>query len=110
MRQQMLILKHKQMLCFYCAIIIFWPNENFYSQFGFSKWTNFWRYLTSEEKKLVYDTMEPVDHQARKGLLFLKKVSLTGIFQIKKRKSKKVQAPVSGIEQIFYIYTTWPMY
>ena len=78
--------------------------KNFYSQFDFQSELLF-EALTSEEKKLVYDTMEPLI--IKKGsLLFYEEGIPTGIFQIKKGKAKKFKRGFSGTEQIFYIYTT----
>ncbi|WP_165748508.1 Crp/Fnr family transcriptional regulator, partial [Cellulophaga sp. Z1A5H] len=60
--------------------------------------------LTSDEKKIVYDAMEPLF--IKKGsLLFYEEGIPTGIFQIEKGKAKKLKRGFSGAEQIFYIYT-----
>ncbi|WP_445734254.1 Crp/Fnr family transcriptional regulator [Mariniflexile sp.] len=78
--------------------------KNFYSQFDFQSELLF-ESLTSDEKKLVYDAMEPL--MIKKGsLLFYEEGIPTGIFQIKKGKAKKFKRGFSGTEQIFYIYTT----
>ncbi|WP_445732101.1 Crp/Fnr family transcriptional regulator [Mariniflexile sp.] len=78
--------------------------KNFYSQFDFQSELLF-ESLTSDEKKLVYDTMEPL--MIKKGsLLFYEEGIPTGIFQIKRGKAKKFKRGFSGTEQIFYIYTT----
>jgi CRP-like cAMP-binding protein len=77
--------------------------KNFYSQFDFQSELLF-EVLTSDEKKLVYDAMEPLI--IKKGsLLFYEDGVPTGIFQIKKGKAKKFKRSFSGSEQIFYIYT-----
>ena len=77
--------------------------KNFYSQFDFQSELLF-EALTSIEKKLVYDAMEPLI--IKKGsLLFYEEGVPTGIFQIKKGKAKKFKRSFSGPEQIFYIYT-----
>jgi len=77
--------------------------KNFYSQFDFQSELLF-EALTSDEKKLVYDAMEPLI--IKKGsLLFYEDGVPTGIFQIKKGKAKKFKRGFSGTEQIFYIYT-----
>lgn len=78
--------------------------KNFYSQFDFQSELLF-EVLTSEEKKIVYNSMEPLI--IKKGsLLFYEEGVPTGIFQIKKGKAKKFKRGFSGTEQIFYIYTT----
>jgi CRP-like cAMP-binding protein len=78
--------------------------KNFYSQFDFQSELLF-EALTSNDKKEVYDAMEPL--MIKKGsLLFYEEGIPTGIFQIKKGKAKKFKRGFSGIEQIFYIYTT----
>src|SRR5680860_734812 len=78
--------------------------KNFYSQFDFESELLF-EALTSDEKKLVYDAMEPLI--IKKGsLLFYEEGVPTGIFQIKRGKAKKIKRGFSGTEQIFYIYTT----
>ena len=78
--------------------------KNFYSQFDFQSELLF-EALTSDEKKMVYDAMEPL--LIKKGsLLFYEEGIPTGIFQIKKGKAKKFKRGFSGTEQIFYIYTT----
>ena len=77
--------------------------KNFYSQFDFESELLF-EALTSDEKKLVYDAMEPL--LIKKGsLLFYEEGIPTGIFQIKKGKAKKFKRGFSGTEQIFYVYT-----
>jgi len=78
--------------------------KNFYSQFDFQSKLLF-EVLTSEEKKLVYNSMEPLNIK-KGGLLFYEEGVPTGIFQIKKGKAKKFKRGFSGTEQIFYIYTT----
>ncbi len=76
--------------------------KNFYSQFDFQSNLLF-ESLKSDEKKLVYDAMEPLI--IKKGsLLFYEDGVPTGIFQIKKGKAKKIKRGFSGTEQIFYIY------
>ena len=78
--------------------------KNFFSQFDFQSELLF-EALTSDEKKLVYDAMEPLI--IKKGsLLFYEEGVPTGIFQIKRGKAKKIKRGFSGTEQIFYIYTT----
>jgi CRP-like cAMP-binding protein len=78
--------------------------RNLYSQFDFQSELLF-EALTSDEKKLVYDIMEPLT--IKKGsLLFYEEGVPTGIFQIKKGKAKKFKRGFSGTEQIFYIYTS----
>lgn len=78
--------------------------KNFYSQFDFQSDLLF-EALTSDQKKLVLDTMEPLI--IKKGsLLFYEEGIPTGIFQIKNGKAKKIKRGFSGEEQIFYIYTT----
>lgn len=78
--------------------------KNFYSQFDFQSELLF-EALTTDEKKLVYDAMEPLI--IKKGsLLFYEDGVPTGVFQIKKGKAKKIKRGFSGTEQIFYIYTT----
>jgi len=78
--------------------------KNFYSQFDFQSDLLF-EALTSEEKEIVYNAMEPLI--IKKGsLLFYEEGVPTGIFQIKKGKAKKFKRGFSGSEQIFYIYTT----
>ncbi len=78
--------------------------KKFYSQFDFQSDLLF-EALTSDEKKIVNDTMEPLI--IKKGsLLFYEEGIPTGIFQIKKGKAKKFKRGFSGAEQIFYIYTT----
>jgi CRP-like cAMP-binding protein len=78
--------------------------KNFYSQFDFQSELLF-EALTSDEKKIVFDAMEPL--KIKKGsLLFYEEGVPTGIFQIKKGKAKKFKRGFSGTEQIFYIYTT----
>jgi CRP-like cAMP-binding protein len=78
--------------------------KNFYSQFDFQSELLF-EALTSDEKKIVFDAMEPLN--IKKGsLLFYEEGVPTGIFQIKKGKAKKFKRGFSGTEQIFYIYTT----
>ncbi|WP_347375056.1 Crp/Fnr family transcriptional regulator [Aequorivita sp. Q41] len=78
--------------------------KNFYSQFDFQSELLF-EQLTSEEKKIVYNAMEPLI--IKKGsLLFYEEGIPTGIFQIKKGKAKKFKRGFSETEQIFYIYTT----
>ena len=75
--------------------------KNFYSQFDFESELLF-EALTSDEKKLVYDAMEPL--LIKKGsLLFYEEGIPTGIFQIKKGKAKKFKRGFSGTEQIFYV-------
>ena len=77
--------------------------KNFYSQFDFQSKLLF-ETLTSTEKKLVNNAMEPLI--IKKGsLLFYEEGVPTGIFQIKKGKAKKFKRGFSGTEQIFYIYT-----
>ncbi|MCL5129877.1 MULTISPECIES: Crp/Fnr family transcriptional regulator [unclassified Algibacter] len=77
--------------------------KNFYSQFDFQSKLLF-EALTSNEKKLVLETMEPLI--IKKGsLLFYEEGVPTGIFQINKGKAKKFKRGFSGTEQIFYIYT-----
>ncbi|MGM5470253.1 Crp/Fnr family transcriptional regulator [Flavobacteriaceae bacterium LMO-SS05] len=76
--------------------------KNFYSQFDFQSDLLF-EVLTTDEKKLVYDAMEPLT--IKKGsLLFYEEGIPTGIFQIKTGKAKKFKRSYSGTEQIFYIY------
>jgi len=78
--------------------------KNFYSQFDFQSELLF-EALTVEEKKIVYNSMEPLF--IKKGsLLFYEEGIPTGIFQIKKGKAKKFKPGFSGTEQIFYIYTS----
>jgi CRP-like cAMP-binding protein len=78
--------------------------KNFYSQFDFQSELLF-EAITSDEKKIVFDAMEPLI--IKKGsLLFYEEGVPTGIFQIKKGKAKKFKRGFSGTEQIFYIYTT----
>jgi len=77
--------------------------KKFYAQFDFQSELLF-EALTSEEKKRVFDAMEPLI--IKKGsLLFYEEGIPTGIFQIKKGKAKKFKRGFSGTEQIFYIYT-----
>lgn len=77
--------------------------KNFYSQFDFQSELLF-DALSRDEKKIVYDSMEPLI--IKKGsLLFYEEGIPTGIFQIKKGKAKKFKRGLSGTEQIFYIYT-----
>lgn len=91
------------MLCSYILFLYIWLMKNFYSQFDFQSELLF-EVLTSDEKKLVYDAMEPLI--IKKGsLLFYEDGVPTGIFQIKKGKAKKFKRSFSGSEQIFYIYT-----
>ncbi|NCQ56633.1 MAG: Crp/Fnr family transcriptional regulator, partial [Flavobacteriales bacterium] len=76
--------------------------KNFYSNFDFQS-DQLFEALTSDEKKLVYEAMEPLI--IKKGsLLFYEGGVPTGIFQIKKGKAKKFKRGFSGTEQIFYIY------
>ena len=76
--------------------------KNLYSQFDFQSNLLF-EALTSDEKKIVYNAMEPLF--IKKGsLLFYEEGIPTGIFQIEKGKSKKIKRGFSGTEQIFYIY------
>jgi len=90
------------MLCKYILYICL--MKNFYSQFDFQSELLF-DVLTSDEKIIVYDAMEPLI--IKKGsLLFYEDGVPTGIFQIKKGKAKKFKRSFSGAEQIFYIYTT----
>lgn len=77
--------------------------KNFYTQFDFQS-DQLFEVLTSEEKKVVYNTMEPLTIK-KGGLLFYEEGIPTGIFQIKKGKAKKFKHGFSGVEQIFYIYT-----
>jgi len=77
--------------------------KNFYSRFDFQSDLLF-EALTSNEKKMVCEVMEPLI--IKKGsLLFYEGGVPTGIFQIKKGKAKKFKRSFSGTEQIFYIYT-----
>ncbi|WP_158976591.1 Crp/Fnr family transcriptional regulator [Cellulophaga sp. L1A9] len=77
--------------------------KNLYSQFDFQSNLLF-EALTSDEKKIVYNAMEPLF--IKKGsLLFYEEGVPTGIFQIEKGKAKKIKRGFSGTEQIFYIYT-----
>ena len=78
--------------------------KNFYSQFDFQS-DQLFEALTSDEKKIVRDSMEPLIIK-KGGLLFYEEGVPTGIFQIKKGKAKKFKRGFSGVEQIFYIYTT----
>lgn len=92
------------MLCNYILLLYICLMKNFYSQFDFQSELLF-EVLTSDEKKIVYDAMEPLI--IKKGsLLFYEDGVPTGIFQIKKGKAKKFKRSFSGAEQIFYIYTT----
>ncbi|OBX22113.1 MULTISPECIES: Crp/Fnr family transcriptional regulator [Bizionia] len=78
--------------------------KKFYSQFDFQSGLLF-DALTTHEKKMVSDAMEPLI--IKKGsLLFYEEGVPTGIFQIKKGKAKKFKRGFSGSEQIFYIYAT----
>lgn len=77
--------------------------KNFYSKFDFQSDLLF-EVLSTREKKIVYQAMEPL--VIKKGsLLFYEDGVPTGIFQIKKGKAKKFKKGFSGTEQIFYIYT-----
>lgn len=77
--------------------------KNLYSQFNFQSDLLF-EALTINEKKAVYEAMEPLI--IKKGsLLFYENGVPTGVFQIKKGKVKKFKRSFSGAEQIFYIYT-----
>ncbi|MFO7719341.1 MAG: Crp/Fnr family transcriptional regulator [Gillisia sp.] len=78
--------------------------KNFYTQFDFQS-DHLLEALGEEDKKLVYNAMEPLF--IKKGsLLFYEEGVPTGVFQIKKGKAKKFKRGFSGTEQIFYIYTT----
>src|SRR5690606_38090017 len=77
--------------------------KNFYSQFDFQSELLF-EALSSDEKKMVFEAMEPLN--IKKGsLLFYEEGVPTGIFQIKKCKAKKFKRGFTVAEQIFYIYT-----
>ncbi|WP_409415707.1 Crp/Fnr family transcriptional regulator [Flavobacterium sp. PS2] len=78
--------------------------KDFFTKFDFQS-NQLFENLTESEKQAVESVMEPLN--IKKGsMLFYEGGIPTGIYQIKKGKSKKFKRGFTGDEQIFYIYTS----